>query len=144
MKRVPDRTAVEPVEEVLMDSYTDPAALRDMSDPDVRGLAEDIRGLLVEKVCASGGHLGSNLGVVELTIALHRVFESPSDTLVFDTGHQAYVHTLLTGRRDDFDGLRQAGGMSGYPARAESWQDVVKNSHASAALSYADGLAKAY
>ena len=107
-------------------------------------LAGEIRAFLVEKVSATGGHLGPNLGVVELTIALHRVFESPSDVLVWDTGHQAYVHKMLTGRIDDFDQLRQKGGLSGYPSRAESVHDVVENSHASTSLSYADGIAKAW
>ena len=92
----------------------------------------------------SGGHLGPNLGVVELTIALHRVFDSPRDALIFDTGHQAYPHKILTGRQDDFDHLRAYGGLSGYPSRAESEHDWVESSHASAALSYADGLAKAF
>ena len=99
--------------------------------------------MLIDAVAASGGHLGSNLGSVELTLALHRVFESPRDALVWDTGHQAYVHKLVTGRRDGFARLRQAGGMSGYPSRAESEHDVVENSHASTALSYAYGLAVA-
>lgn len=107
-------------------------------------LAGEIREFLVEKVAATGGHLGPNLGVVELTIALHRVFDSPRDPILFDTGHQAYVHKILTGRRDEFDGLRQKGGLSGYPCRAESEHDWIESSHASAALSYADGLAKAY
>ena len=107
-------------------------------------LAGEIRAFLVEKVSATGGHLGPNLGVVELTIALHRVFKSPSDVLVWDTGHQAYVHKMLTGRIDDFDHLRQKGGLSGYPSRAESVHDVVENSHASTSLSYADGIAKAW
>ena len=127
--------------------------LRGIRDPhDVRALpveqrpvlAGEIRAFLVEKVSATGGHLGPNLGVVELTIALHRVFESPSDVLVWDTGHQAYVHKMLTGRIDDFDQLRQKGGLSGYPSRAESVHDVVENSHASTSLSYADGIAKAW
>ncbi|MDK1475884.1 1-deoxy-D-xylulose-5-phosphate synthase [Streptomyces sp. 549] len=106
-------------------------------------LAARIRTFLVNAVCASGGHLGPNLGVVELTLALHRVFDSPRDALVFDTGHQAYVHKLLTGRRRGFTALRQAGGLSGYPSRSESVHDLVENSHASTALSYADGLGKA-
>lgn len=127
--------------------------MREIRDPhDVRALpveqlpvlAGEIRAFLVEKVSATGGHLGPNLGVVELTIALHRVFESPSDVLVWDTGHQAYVHKMLTGRIDDFDQLRQKGGLSGYPSRAESVHDVVENSHASTSLSYADGIAKAW
>lgn len=107
-------------------------------------LAADIRAFLVDKVSSVGGHLGSNLGVVELTIALHRVFRSPRDVLLFDTGHQGYVHKLLTGREGGFDGLRQAGGMSGYPAREESVHDVIENSHASTALSYADGVARGF
>ncbi|MET9834745.1 1-deoxy-D-xylulose-5-phosphate synthase [Streptomyces sp. NPDC006385] len=106
-------------------------------------LAGEIRRFLVEKVSVSGGHLGPNLGVVELTLALHRVFDSPRDALLFDTGHQAYVHKLLTTRQGEFDTLRQRGGLSGYPSRAESIHDLVENSHASTALSYADGLAKA-
>jgi 1-deoxy-D-xylulose-5-phosphate synthase len=106
-------------------------------------LAREIRGFLIENVTRTGGHLGPNLGVVELTIALHRVFDSPRDTVVWDTGHQAYVHKMLTGRQD-FSKLRQEGGVSGYPSRAESEHDVVENSHASTALSYCDGIAKAY
>jgi 1-deoxy-D-xylulose-5-phosphate synthase len=107
-------------------------------------LAAEIRAELVEKVTRTGGHLGPNLGVVELTIALHRVFRSPEDVLIFDTGHQSYVHKMLTGRLDAFDGLKQAGGLSGYPSRAESEHDVVENSHASTALSWADGIAKGF
>jgi 1-deoxy-D-xylulose-5-phosphate synthase len=107
-------------------------------------LASEIRDFLVDAVSRTGGHLGPNLGVVELTIALHRVFDSPHDKILFDTGHQAYVHKLLTGRADKFDSLRQAGGLSGYPSRAESEHDIIENCHASTALSYADGLAKAY
>ncbi|MBF9071434.1 1-deoxy-D-xylulose-5-phosphate synthase [Streptacidiphilus fuscans] len=105
-------------------------------------LAEEIRGFLVEEVSKTGGHLGPNLGVVELTIALHRVFESPKDRILFDTGHQSYVHKILTGRQD-FSKLRTKGGLSGYPSRAESEHDVIENSHASTVLGYADGLAKA-
>ena len=107
-------------------------------------LAAEIRAALVEKVTRTGGHLGPNLGVVELTIALHRVFDSPRDVLVFDTGHQTYVHKMLTGRAGDFDQLRQTGGLSGYPSRSESVHDIVENSHASTSLSYADGIAKAF
>ncbi len=92
---------------------------------------------------AGSGHLGSNLGVVELTLALHRVFDSPDDIILWDTGHQAYVHKIVTGRRDDFATLRQAGGLSGYPSRAESEHDWIENSHASTVLSYAYGLATA-
>ncbi len=121
-----------------------PADLHDLTPEQLLELAADIRTRLVDAVCRTGGHLGPNLGVVELSIALHRSFESPRDTLLWDTGHQAYVHKMLTGRADTFDTLRQAGGLSGYPSRAESAHDHVENSHASTALSYADGLAKAY
>ncbi|MFI9812475.1 1-deoxy-D-xylulose-5-phosphate synthase [Saccharothrix variisporea] len=119
-------------------------AVESLGPAELDGLAADIRAFLVDKVSAAGGHLGSNLGVVELTIALHRVFRSPHDVLLFDTGHQSYVHKVLTGRAGGFDRLRQAGGMSGYPAREESAHDVIENSHASTALSYADGVAKAF
>ncbi|MET8775174.1 1-deoxy-D-xylulose-5-phosphate synthase [Nocardia sp. NPDC050713] len=121
-----------------------PEDLRRLNVAELKELAEEIREFLVQKVAATGGHLGPNLGVVELTIALHRVFDSPADPLIFDTGHQAYVHKILTGRKDQFDGLRKQGGLSGYPSRAESAHDWVESSHASAALSYADGLAKAF
>ncbi|VEG48539.1 1-deoxy-D-xylulose-5-phosphate synthase [Mycolicibacterium chitae] len=107
-------------------------------------MAHEIRDFLIHKVAATGGHLGPNLGVVELTLALHRVFDSPHDPIIFDTGHQAYVHKMLTGRCPDFDSLRKKDGLSGYPSRAESDHDWVESSHASAALSYADGLAKAF
>ncbi|MGH3794374.1 MAG: 1-deoxy-D-xylulose-5-phosphate synthase [Pseudonocardiaceae bacterium] len=107
-------------------------------------LASEIRAFLVEKVSRTGGHLGPNLGAVELTLAVHRVFDSPQDPVVFDTGHQAYVHKIVTGRAEGFDRLRKRGGLSGYPCRAESEHDWVESSHASAALSYADGLAKAF
>ncbi|GGU89790.1 1-deoxy-D-xylulose-5-phosphate synthase [Streptomyces albospinus] len=137
--------ATAPVERSssVLEQVTNPGALRSLSDGDLAVLAEEIRQFLVAKVCAAGGHLGPNLGVVELTLALHRVFDSPDDALVFDIGHQAYVHKLLTGRRDRFDALRRRGGLSGYPSRPESVHDLVENSHASTALSYADGLAKA-
>ncbi|MGW5334180.1 1-deoxy-D-xylulose-5-phosphate synthase [Streptomyces bauhiniae] len=118
--------------------------VRALSAGQLAELSEDIRAFLIEKVCAAGGHLGPNLGVVELTIALHRVFDSPRDVILFDTGHQAYVHKILTGRAAGFDRLRQAGGLSGYPAPAESVHDWSGNSHASASLSLADGLAKAH
>jgi 1-deoxy-D-xylulose-5-phosphate synthase len=121
---------------------TDLAALRRMSTVDLMKLAAELRAVLVDKVGRAGGHLGPNLGAVELTIALHRVFRSPADVLLFDTGHQTYVHKLLTGR--GVDDLRQAGGTSGYPSRTESPHDVIENSHASTALSYADGLAKSF
>jgi 1-deoxy-D-xylulose-5-phosphate synthase len=120
-----------------------PQDLRGLSRAELDELAGEIRDFLVAQVSRTGGHLGPNLGVVELTLALHRVFESPWDRIVFDTGHQTYVHKLLTGRQD-FGGLRQRGGLSGYPSRAESEHDIVENSHASTALSWADGLAKAH
>ncbi|MGO9381381.1 MAG: 1-deoxy-D-xylulose-5-phosphate synthase [Mycobacterium sp.] len=121
-----------------------PRDLHGLSRDELTKLAAAIRAFLIEKVSVTGGHLGPNLGVVELTIALHRVFDSPRDALIFDTGHQAYPHKFLTGRQDDFDHLRASGGLSGYPSRAESEHDWVESSHASAALSYADGLAKAF
>ncbi|MFE9724192.1 1-deoxy-D-xylulose-5-phosphate synthase [Streptomyces sp. NPDC005794] len=121
-----------------------PEDLKRLRPDQLPTLAREIREFLVEKVCAAGGHLGPNLGVVELTIALHRVFDSPTDRMVFDTGHQSYVHKILTGRQAAFDSLRVAGGLSGYPLREESEHDLVENSHASTALSYADGLAKAH
>lgn len=127
----------------LLRSLSGPADLRDLGDDDLTHLAEEIRELLLESVAANGGHLGPNLGVVELTIALHRVFDSPRDRLVWDTGHQSYVHKMLTGRAGEFDRLRHEGGLSGYPSRAESEHDWVENSHASTSLSYADGLARA-
>ncbi|MBD3778620.1 1-deoxy-D-xylulose-5-phosphate synthase [Cellulomonas sp. ES6] len=126
----------------LLDRIDSPADVRALSHPQLRTLSAEIRAFLVDQVSRTGGHLGPNLGVVELTLALHRVFDSPRDTLVFDTGHQAYVHKLLTGRRD-FGRLRHRGGLSGYPSRAESEHDVVENSHASTALSWADGIARA-
>ena len=127
----------------LLEAIRSPADVRRLTRRQVDLLAAEIRRFLVEQVSRTGGHLGPNLGVVELTIALHRVFESPRDTIVFDTGHQAYVHKLLTGRTD-FSRLRKSGGLSGYPSRSESVHDVVENSHASAALSWADGIAKAH
>ena len=127
----------------ILDRISSPADVRKLSAAQVRTLAGEIREFLVQSVSRTGGHLGPNLGVVELTIALHRVFESPRDSLVFDTGHQSYVHKLLTGRRD-FSRLRKSGGLSGYPSRAESVHDIVENSHASTALSWADGIARAH
>ena len=120
-----------------------PARLREMDSSELLALAAEIRRFLVTSVSVTGGHLGSNLGAVELTLALHRVFSSPHDAIVWDTGHQAYVHKLVTGRQDAFVSLRQRGGLSGYPNRSESEHDLVENSHASTALSYAYGLAKA-
>lgn len=127
----------------LLEGIRDPADLRELPAEEMPALAEEIRGFLVRAVARTGGHLGPNLGVVELTLALHRVFSSPRDKIIFDTGHQSYVHKLLTGRLDGFDGLRQRGGLSGYPSQGESVHDLVENSHASTALAYADGLAKA-
>jgi 1-deoxy-D-xylulose-5-phosphate synthase len=126
----------------LLSQIAAPADVQALSSDELEELAQEIRSFLVENVSRTGGHLGPNLGVVELTIALHRVFDSPRDVLLWDTGHQAYVHKLLTGRHD-FDSLRKRGGLSGYPSRTESEHDVIENSHASTALSYADGIAKA-
>jgi len=128
----------------LLESITGPDDVKTIDAAQIPKLAEEIRDFLVAAVAKTGGHLGPNLGAVELTIALHRVFNSPSEPIVFDTGHQAYVHKLLTGRRAGFAQLRQRGGLSGYPSRAESEHDWVENSHASTALSYADGMAKAF
>ena len=128
----------------LLGRITGPADLIGMSTATLAALTEEIRAFLIDKVSNAGGHLGSTLGTVELTIAAHRVFDSPRDVLLFDTGYQAYVHKVLTGRCAEFDSLRQAGGLSDYPSRAESVPDVIENSHASTALSYADGLAKAF
>jgi len=127
----------------MLDSISKPSDLRHLSADQLRELAAEIRDFLVRAVAARGGHLGPNLGVVELTIALHRAFESPTDRIVWDTGHQAYVHKLLTGRQADFANLRTFGGLSGYPSRSESPHDVIENSHASTALGYALGLAEA-
>ncbi|MFC1433881.1 1-deoxy-D-xylulose-5-phosphate synthase [Streptacidiphilus sp. N1-3] len=126
----------------LLESINGPADLRMLPAAELPRLAEEIRDFLIEAVTRTGGHLGPNLGVVELTIALHRVFDSPKDRILFDTGHQSYVHKLLTGRQD-FTRLKARGGLSGYPSRAESDHDVIENSHASTVLGYADGLAKA-
>ncbi|MGW5054475.1 1-deoxy-D-xylulose-5-phosphate synthase [Actinokineospora sp. NPDC004072] len=128
----------------LLDTVHGPADLRRLTPDELDRLAVEIRSFLVDKVTRVGGHLGPNLGVVELTIALHRVFDSPREPIIYDVGHQGYVHKILTGRRAAFGELRQQGGVSGYPCRAESEHDHVENSHASTALSYADGLAKAY
>ena len=123
---------------------TGPADLRAMNHQQLATLAGQIRTFLVQQTARRGGHLGPNLGVVELTLALHRVFDSPADPILFDTGHQAYVHKIVTGRSADFPTLRSRGGLSGYPNRAESDHDWIENSHASTSLSYADGLAKAF
>src|SRR6266508_4124445 len=129
---------------MLLDRIRDTSDVRSLRPEQLPGLAREIREFLVAAVSRTGGHLGPNLGAVELTIALHRVFTSPRDRILFDTGHQAYVHKLLTGRQAGFGRLRQRGGLSGYPSQRESEHDLVENSHASTALSYADGLAKAY
>ena len=121
----------------LLERINGPEDLKGLTQEQLSLLASEIRDVLVETVTRTSGHLGPNLGVVELTIALHRVFDSPKDKLIFDTGHQAYVHKLLTGRQDRFGTLRQSGGLSGYPSRAESEHDLIENSHASTALSYA-------
>ncbi|MBO8185467.1 1-deoxy-D-xylulose-5-phosphate synthase [Streptomyces spirodelae] len=126
----------------LLTRIRGPRDLDRLTPEQLESLAEEIRTFLVEAVSKTGGHLGPNLGVVELTIALHRVFDSPKDKVLFDTGHQSYVHKLLTGRQD-FSKLRAKGGLSGYPSRAESAHDVIENSHASTVLGWADGLAKA-
>ncbi len=128
----------------LLPRIETPADLRSLGAEELAVLAEEIRAFIVESVTTTGGHLGSNLGVVELTLALHRVFESPRDAVLWDTGHQAYIHKLLTGRRYGFAKLRQRGGLSGYPSRAESDHDWIENSHASTVLSYAHGLATAW
>ena len=128
---------------VVLETITSPADLDRLTPEQLTVLAAEIREFIVRAVSVTGGHLGSNLGVVELTIALHRVFRSPGDVLMWDTGHQAYVHKLLTGRRDEFARLRQEGGLSGYPSRAESPHDWIENSHASTVLSYAHGMAQA-
>jgi 1-deoxy-D-xylulose-5-phosphate synthase len=128
----------------LLESISSPRDVKALSPDQMPRLAGEIRDVLIETVSRTSGHLGPNLGVVEMTIALHRVFDSPVDRIVFDVGHQAYVHKLLTGRYPEFGTLRQAGGISGYPSRAESEHDLVENSHASTGLAYADGLAKAY
>ncbi len=120
------------------------ALLREMNPAQLKALAADIREFLIDKVSKTGGHLGPNLGVVELSIALHRVFDSPKDIVLFDTGHQSYVHKILTGRADQFDLLRQRYGISGYPNRRESEHDVIENSHASTALSWADGISRGF
>lgn len=128
---------------MIIETIQSPADLRSLDTGQLERLAEEMRELIVGSVTTHGGHLGSNLGAVELTLALHRVFDSPEDIIVWDTGHQAYPHKIVTGRADGFEMLRQAGGMSGYPSRAESAHDWVENSHASTSLSWAYGLAAA-
>lgn len=128
---------------MFLERVRQPADLRALDHDQLRDLAGEIRDFIVAAVSEVGGHLGSNLGAVELTLALHRVFESPRDAILWDTGHQAYVHKIVTGRQSQFETLRQAGGLSGYPSREESEHDLIENSHASTVLSYADGLAAA-
>lgn len=128
----------------ILNSISTPADLKALAEEDLEVLAGEIRSFLVDKVAATGGHLGPNLGVVELTIGLHRVFDSPREPIIFDTSHQSYVHKILTGRGDAFDTLRQKDGLSGYTSREESEHDWTESSHASAALSYADGMSKAF
>ncbi len=133
-----------PPDMTILPRIETPDDLRSLTPEELATLAEEIRAFIVESVTTTGGHLGSNLGVVELTLALHRVFESPRDALLWDTGHQAYIHKLVTGRRYGFRSLRQKGGLSGYPNRTESDHDWIENSHASTVLSYAHGLASAW
>ena len=128
---------------MFLERVNQPADLRDLSYDEIDALAGEIRDFVVAAVSETGGHLGSNLGAVELSLALHRVFESPTDAILWDTGHQAYVHKIITGRRKQFEQLRQAGGLSGYPSREESPHDHIENSHASTVLSYAYGMAVA-
>lgn len=144
MTRYDERmAAVRGGAESVLAGITSPADIKLLESEALDDLAAEIRELLIESVAIHGGHLGPNLGVVELTIALHRVFESPHDRIVWDTGHQSYVHKMITGRAAQFDKLRQPGGLSGYPSQAESEHDWVENSHASTSLSYADGMARA-
>ena len=124
----------------MLESIKGPADIKALDRAQLDKLSEEIRQLLIEKVSKTGGHLGPNLGVVELTLAIHRAFDSPRDVVLFDTGHQSYVHKIITGRADSFDGLRQRGGIAGYPNRSESEHDVIENSHASTALSWGDGI----
>ncbi len=128
----------------LLDQIREPSDVRRLTPAELPVLAAEVRSFLIDAVSRTGGHLGPNLGVVELTIALHRVFDSPTDAILWDTGHQSYVHKLLTGRASGFGSLRQRDGLSGYGSRAESVHDIIENSHASTALSYADGIAKAW
>jgi 1-deoxy-D-xylulose-5-phosphate synthase len=128
----------------MLESLKGPADLTALTPAQLAELSAEIRSFLVEKVSRTGGHLGPNLGVVELTISIHRTFESPKDVILFDTGHQSYVHKILTGRANKFDGLRQRGGIAGYPNRRESEHDVIENSHASTALSWGDGISRGF
>ena len=128
----------------MIESIKSPADIKGLSNEALIELAAEIRSFLIEKVSKSGGHLGPNLGVVELTMAIHRTFDSPRDVILFDTGHQSYVHKILTGRLDQFDSLRRRGGIAGYPNRGESDHDVIENSHASTALSWGDGISRGF
>ena len=128
----------------MIESIKSPADIKGLSQEELISLAQEIRTFLIEKVSNSGGHLGPNLGVVELTMALHRIFDSPRDVILFDTGHQSYVHKIITGRSGEFDRLRQRGGIAGYPNRSESEHDVIENSHASTALSWGDGISRGF
>ncbi len=128
----------------MLEKMTGPADLKALSTAQLTELSAEIRDFLVEKVSRTGGHLGPNLGVVELTISIHRVFDSPKDIVLFDTGHQSYVHKIVTGRANQFDSLRQRGGLAGYPNRRESEHDVIENSHASTALSWGDGISRGF
>jgi 1-deoxy-D-xylulose-5-phosphate synthase len=128
----------------ILQSINSPTDLKKIPAAQIPALAKEVREFLIDRVSKTGGHLGPNLGVVELTIAIHRVFDSPKDSIVWDTGHQSYVHKMFTGRLDQFNELRKKDGISGYPARGESAHDIVENSHASTALSWADGIARAY
>jgi len=128
----------------VIESIKSPDDIKGLSQEELISLAQEIRTFLIEKVSKSGGHLGPNLGVVELTMAIHRVFDSPKDVVLFDTGHQSYVHKIVTGRASEFDLLRQRGGIAGYPNRRESEHDVIENSHASTALSWGDGISRGF
>ena len=128
----------------MIESIKSPDDIKGLSQEELISLAQEIRTFLIEKVSKSGGHLGPNLGVVELTMAIHRVFDSPRDVVLFDTGHQSYVHKIVTGRAGEFDLLRQRGGIAGYPNRSESQHDVIENSHASTALSWGDGISRGF
>ena len=128
----------------MLESLKGPQDLKALNAAQLADLAAEIRSFLVEKVSRTGGHLGPNLGVVELTLSIHRTFDSPKDIVLFDTGHQSYVHKIVTGRADKFDGLRQRGGIAGYPNRRESDHDVIENSHASTALSWGDGISRGF
>jgi 1-deoxy-D-xylulose-5-phosphate synthase len=128
----------------VIESIKSPEDIKGLSHEELISLAQEIRTFLIEKVSKSGGHLGPNLGVVELTMAIHRIFDSPHDVILFDTGHQSYVHKIVTGRAGEFDRLRQRGGIAGYPNRSESEHDVIENSHASTALSWGDGISRGF